>query len=348
MTIQPIPSPLNATSDAEGNISFVYPQVPVSQDFTGTLSVPGAPDFAVFSATTGASSIGQWSGANSYGPIRVAAGYQLTITGSGLIPNTSYVSQFQGYASTSEETPIVFPNAYEDVVNVISDQVLLLQGVATTSSFTVTIPLSSKWRSVLVVGNFGSALVTPTGVESGIEYNTWTPPYFFSDTIVSLRIPIIAGVDNNLSIAFTGVTLEGPYWILADTANVDAAIYPESMLQVQVLQDPSYPLDVVEYGGLLTKSIVTSDTSLHSLLAAPGSGQAYRLHSANLTLGASGSFMKISISGSQPFCTIAAGGSGFVNLGGRLITSAISVQNTNASSAGLEVGYDIVTTPNIS
>ena len=105
------------------------------------------------------------------------------------------------------------------------------------------------------------------------------------------------------------------------------------------------PSDVVPYGGSLTASIVTSDTSSHTVIPAPLYGFSYRIHSINLTSGSTGSFAKISVSGSQPFCTIAQGGTGFVNLGGRIVNGAVVVQNTASGSAGIEIGYDIIQTP---
>lgn len=105
------------------------------------------------------------------------------------------------------------------------------------------------------------------------------------------------------------------------------------------------PSDVVPYGGSLSVSVVTTTTTSQIVLPAPQTGFSYRIHSVNLTGGSAGSFAKISVSGSQPFCTIVQGGTGFVNLGGRIVNAAVVVQNTATGSAAIEIGYDIIQTP---
>ena len=105
MTIQPIPLVPPATSNASGAVTFSVPMVPTSQTWVGSLFVIGAPTSAQFTATAGADCLGQWIGANTYGPITVDAAQALTVTGTGLAANTQYQLSWQGTVFTEQSPP---------------------------------------------------------------------------------------------------------------------------------------------------------------------------------------------------------------------------------------------------
>ena len=228
-------------------------------------------------------------------------------------------------------------------------------------------PLSSPLTGLYNLNNFQNVLPL-TFSESGSPTSTIVTlplvgnlPYVLVNfTITSFTVLCtirIRGVSSGVYSSTPPITSTGSYTLLYEVQPGDTEIAIDAVLgpggAIAGIINSAFgtstaqtiPSDVVPYGGSLTASIVTSDTSSHQVIQAPLYGFSYRIHSINLTGGGTGSFVKISASGSQPFCTIAQGGTGFVNLGGRIVNGDVLVQNTASGSAAIEIGYDIIQTP---
>ena len=86
-----------ATTDALGNVEFVFPyQLASDKGWQGTVSI-GSGQAGTFTAQD-ASGIkwGTWSGSQPFGPVTVQGNIRFTIDGSGLQPNTQYIAHFIG------------------------------------------------------------------------------------------------------------------------------------------------------------------------------------------------------------------------------------------------------------
>lgn len=82
-----------AVSDASGNITFpAFAQAPIGSVVQGTVSIPGAPLAAQFTAQVNQLTWGTFAGFNPWGPVQLAHGQALTITGTGLTATTAYTA----------------------------------------------------------------------------------------------------------------------------------------------------------------------------------------------------------------------------------------------------------------
>lgn len=90
---------LMATSDATGAISFIGPQGIQGSTITCVITVPLAPPSATFVATLGTIGgqgviLDTWGGESTAGQFQILVGQTLVVTGTGLVPSTSYTCTF--------------------------------------------------------------------------------------------------------------------------------------------------------------------------------------------------------------------------------------------------------------
>ena len=100
MVRQRLTRAISASANAAGVATFLLEYVPTSQFWTITVNIPTAPASAESVATAGGSTYGQWRGSNSWGPLLIGNGEQLTVTTSGLLAGVQYVLQVVGFAQT--------------------------------------------------------------------------------------------------------------------------------------------------------------------------------------------------------------------------------------------------------
>ena len=86
MTVQPLNYTPTALTDSSGTCTFTFQQTPVTQTWTATLNIPGAPDTAITTAYINGNATAQWQGSNTYGPLQLGNGQQLTLTCTGMSP----------------------------------------------------------------------------------------------------------------------------------------------------------------------------------------------------------------------------------------------------------------------
>ena len=185
-TKQQVRLPIQASTDANGNVTFVFPQIALSQTWVGTLSCPTALYTSAFSAFAGADELGSWIADNTYGPIYLEGGTVLQVTATGLFPSTQYglrpyTLYFTGFVITEGETPIVFPTAYADTVNATN------QGGVTFKAVTLSYP-----------GPFPYLLGYPT---LGYSYRLHSVAFYWQ----------FSGITNMSSVLVTGAALGSNY-----------------------------------------------------------------------------------------------------------------------------------------
>ena len=114
--VQPMFHTASATSDANGNITFTFGGVFTGQILIGSFSCPSAPYTAQFTAYNNSQEVYSWQSSNNPGPLRVAENQQITVVGTGLVANTTYVMNWVGYSTVSGFAPQVVPDSHTDVV----------------------------------------------------------------------------------------------------------------------------------------------------------------------------------------------------------------------------------------
>jgi len=241
---QPISFAPSAQASSSGTATFTVPSVPISQTWIGTLSIPGAPSSASFSALIGGLSSGNWIGQNTFGPITIPQNLNLQVTATSLTPGQSYQLNFQGTVYTSEEAlpSFAFPAATPVSQQTLQAQIYLGTAVTNaTSSTTQLITLDPTWRSIWVLTKGGYNLTATgislpylTGTTSQVIFDAMSPPYITTTfgTIYQqfFRIPIIPALDQTvtLTMPIDATGSAATYFWGADTAPVDTAVYDES------------------------------------------------------------------------------------------------------------------------
>ena len=101
-----------AFANSSGAATFTFNSPPAGFTWTGTLTCAAAPTTAIFLATVGAVSWGDWGGNSVYGPVQVLGqgSQQLVITATGLTPKTSFTMQWNGSSDPSVLVSAVWPD----------------------------------------------------------------------------------------------------------------------------------------------------------------------------------------------------------------------------------------------
>jgi len=251
---QPISFAPSAQASSSGTATFTVPSVPISQTWIGTLSIPGAPSSASFSALIGGLSSGNWIGQNTFGPITIPQNLNLQVTATSLTPGQSYQLNFQGTVYTSEEAlpAFAFPAATPVTQQTLQTMNLLGTGVAATGGESVTITIDPTWRSIWVILNntllnaLGTAGITPTlqGTTTLNYFEGLQPPYLTSNspTWAFTRFPLIYGPDTVVTLtipAVNAITAGSTFWYGYDTQPVDIAVYDESVAITTTVVQPT-------------------------------------------------------------------------------------------------------------
>ena len=251
---QPISFAPSAQASSSGTATFTVPSVPISQTWIGTLSIPGAPSSASFSALIGGLSSGNWIGQNTFGPVTIPQNLNLQVTATSLTPGQSYQLNFQGTVYTSEEAlpSFAFPAATPVTQQTLQTMNLLGTGVATTGGESVTITIDPTWRSIWVILNntlvnaAGTAGITPTlqGTTTLNYFEGLQPPYLTSNspTWAFTRFPLIYGPDTVVTLTIPAanlITSGSTFWYGYDTQPVDIAVYDESVAITTTVVQPT-------------------------------------------------------------------------------------------------------------
>ena len=254
--IQPINSGVSQVAATDGTALFQFPYIALSQVWTVTLNVPGAPDTANFTAYTGATNFGSFIGSNVWGPLQLGGGDQLYVSAKGLVPGVTYSMQLQGACVTDGSPGVSYPQPYADSVTTSTEQIYLANNTATGSTGSATVSntytnvaVQPAWRSIYVagyvVGQTSAALVTAfyiscTGVQTGLTYQPFYPPYIDytnsatgAPSALVARFAMLNGLDTavNITVSVTYTSAINPVVlnsvIGADLTPIDSAVYSE-------------------------------------------------------------------------------------------------------------------------
>jgi hypothetical protein len=140
-----------AVADTGGQASFVFPDVPMGELWSGTTSIPLAPPSAVSTVTAGGLLVGAMYGPGSYGPWTVDHSSRLIISSAGLTPSTQY--QAVWHADDKGATYSTYP---APITPTVSGSVAI----------PVPVPASQSGPWTMTVSNFPSTLaaVAPGGL----------------------------------------------------------------------------------------------------------------------------------------------------------------------------------------
>ena len=242
--VQSLSKTVSVTSDAAGAAAFKFEQVPPGQTWTGTLNLPGAPDTANLNALQAGTSVGNFIGSNSWGPLQIVGPDQLVVSATGLIPNTNYIMQFIGSAVTDATPLVTYPQAYADAVSVSTEGILLAGpislAISTFSQYIIT--AQPKWRSfwVVCVGSSPPTTLELFGLQSGAQYQAFLPPYFVAG-VTFYRFALV-GVESTLQLDITASSSSAlTVWYGADLSPIDTAVYTDGNTGLPVINFVNVP-----------------------------------------------------------------------------------------------------------
>lgn len=214
------------TTDANGAATVTFPSAPQGFTWTGTLNCATATTAAVFVATVGAVSWGEWGGNSVYGPVQVlgAGSQQLKVSVTGLAAFTTYVLQWNGSSDPSELVAAVWPDSNSTALTAqISGTVpVSVAGTVNTNS-TITGGSVGITGSVATTG--GSTKTTATGSGTSTTLSVVSTSSFSNQGIFSVAASggqLIFSYTGTTSTTITGLTLlsGNSTWTIANGAPV--------------------------------------------------------------------------------------------------------------------------------
>ena len=225
-----------------------------------------------------------------------------------------------------------------------------------TLYFSQSLALPQDSQSVIIqiaqlIGTFPSSGVRlyVKGDATGFIYLDENFTSDLSNYTVSCQV--FGDTDSSVTIFLGGLGACSVNYALQIIASSSPYIAP-TYSTVTVVGKSAYPLDTVTYGGL--QSIYQTGISAGvttTMLAAPASGLAYRLHSwsVNKAITVAGDFLQLQSSTAGQVYDIATANSTGRYLGGLLVTTDVQIHNQSAATQyAVWIGYDTVTRPVIS
>ena len=139
---QPLLLNVAAVASSSGTATFTFQIPPQGFTWTGTLSCAAAPIGAVFLATIGGTSWGDWGGNSVFGPIQSTAQQQLVVTTTGLVAGSTYLLNWVGSSDPSELVAGMWPDtnstALQAQVTITPTATIFFNNTATYASTAVS------------------------------------------------------------------------------------------------------------------------------------------------------------------------------------------------------------------
>ena len=341
-----------ATSSASGGITFVGPSGIQGSTITVVATIPNAPAIAIFTATLGTVGgqgvvVDTFAGDSTAGKFQIGVGQTLVITGSGLTPNTLYTCTF-GTVTDVGAVQVMIP---EPNTSALVAQIFSQGGVDTLlSGFVTDGGGGSLLISGLTIRSYQTILVQ---LKSGLAGGSFTvtvslPP--LADAFQTLTGPTGTG---GLEAVLPYANQPGDTWkiLLVGSAGRTYGVTVLGLTNAEVLQvvgNPSNPLDVVNYGGLGTATVNILSGGNGNILGPPTTGFAYRLHGFMSEVNAAaGTAILLATSGARPVYGAISFNSPYCPLHGQLVTTGLSVNNAMGLTQAFDITYDVVTLPSI-
>ena len=366
-------------ADGSGNASFTFTTPPAGFTWTGTLTCASAPISAVFVATVGAVSWGDWGGDSVYGPVQVMGqgSQQLIVTATGLTAGVSYTLQWNGSSDPSSLVAAVWPDVTTSALQAtISGTVQVTSGVdllaslspplniipASPSSYVFTATCLNDYQALgvlLLSGNIYNTAISVT-FQNLRTNQVVTVTQGYNSLDYSFQAQVFCSKGDSIQITIlSSLNVMGP--IMTDFVNVYG--YTVSPL-VSVQNVPNVSLDVVPYGGAQSVSATLATGTSTTFLGTTGLMQriqsvAAYMSNPNTVIGTI-SFLDHKTG--NAFCVLSPENAGTLagvhgaseQIGGTLMSLGVGVRsgvdvvnNTNRSFI-VSVFYDLVSVPSIS
>ena len=201
------------TTDATGAATITFPNPPAGFTWTGTLNCAAATTGAVFLATVGGVSWGEWGGNSVYGPVQVLGqgSQQLIVSVTGLLASTSYSLQWNGSSDLSANVAAVWPDTNSTALTAqISGTVPVSVAGTVTTTGTTSITGGSVGITGSVATTVASTLTTATGSGSSTTLSVASASAFPSQGLISVTASggtLLFIYTGKTGTSFTGLTL---------------------------------------------------------------------------------------------------------------------------------------------
>lgn len=347
----------SAKSDANGNAVFTFESPPSGKTWTGTLTCAGAPVTAIFLATIGATSWGDWAGNSVAGPVQCfgSGAQQLVVTATGLTPATSYALVWAGSSDDTASVQPIFPDANSSAVaasiaGVVGQSVDLLAnptptlvvGVPQTFTFTA----KHNYAGIMIMlGNGAGApnFYVSMRVQNGALTPTGPQPFVIGKTP---PLDPISGSDDDSN----GYWFPVPFVAGQQVSITLKAVQGTGFLEVSFVGLGVFP-GVVPVGGLPLAHFRVGGQSRAAptwgvigvqvpAMPAPPPGMAYALHLFCANTASTGYVID---NGTDVVGFI--NGPGTVALNGQLCTGAVTVELAGGAGGNAYLTFDLVTLP---
>lgn len=159
--------PAQGVSDAGGNITIRFGNVPASLAWVATVAVPASTPDIQWTAYVADVAAGSFFGSTPAGPFLVPPNGQLSIKASGLQPATTFQAVINGTSQNQDQAPTPQPQTVATTNGIVED-VLVVEGTA-GGSITLTINTQPSWGSIRIFTS-AARLVTVVGVQTGTFY----------------------------------------------------------------------------------------------------------------------------------------------------------------------------------
>ena len=203
---------ISATADSSGKATFTFTSPPAGFTWTGTLTCAAAPTSAVFLATVGAVSWGDWGGNSVYGPVQVLGqgSQQLVVTATGLTPSTSFTMQWNGSSDPSDLVSAVWPD-----VNTSALQAIISGSIATSPIDHVTSAVNAYTLSY-VTSLTQTQVLAATDASLNIQITNLTAVTTFP--IQGLTVQVVGSTTGLIYLNQSGITAQ-------PTLNLQCGVY---------------------------------------------------------------------------------------------------------------------------
>ena len=347
--------PADGTSNSAGAITITFPPVAVNSIASGTVSVPGAPQGAVWNVLVNGQSQGQMVGSTPFGTLQIENSDTLSLTATGVLPSTQYQAVFIGaidYGTvpsaipTPQATAILTSSApdvlYDSTVNLPASGTVTIQNIA----------MPAPYQSIMVVlNNPGNTSIMQAINQSNGGYFGENAPVaggfaYLSSFGSTFIFPMVNEPGDNLELKIVseaGALTNVPIIVFGVRAPLSVLVEAGSGNGLAVNTAVGQNLDVLPLGGATHASAEVTGGST-TLLAAPAAGMQYRLHRAVWRVGTAGDEFILFDGGGNvysvytPTTTVPSLND---NLDGLLVSSEVNYE-ASAGSAYVYLAYDLV------
>ncbi len=277
--------PTSAVASATGTATFLFQSPPTGLVWTGTLTCAGAPPTAVFLATIGATSWGDWGGNSVYGPVQAFANQQLLITVTGLTANEPFEIVWAGSSDAEGSVQPIWPDTNTSAITAALAPPGLAFGptVANLSGGTASVNVTGPSSTRTLIIEVANPPAVPTNIavfgnQSLLVYRSG-PPYLqneFSTNTWLVVVPVLGVADSSYTIRVdaAGVPMTFTLTVWADSDVTQESVFYNGVIQVKSVRQGAAGTVGVLVGPcrLLTAQVSSTAAGQVTLFNVGGSG----------------------------------------------------------------------------